>query len=454
MTLSKKPSTKTTAVNVLLLACSFILFTSCLDSINTGPFLSGGSGTESDPYRISTIEQLQAIDQEKYLDKHFIQVNDIDASETENYQRGSGFKFIGDPERPFTGTYNGNGYKITDLRLHIQRSGYDHTGIFWYVKGGLIKNVTIENSPRSPAKLQELQHAYKSVDFRVGNLAAKESDFLNRRGIGGLVGFNDGGVVSNCRFIGNVGGYISHSVGGLVGINTGLIEDSYFEGKVSGGGASGFAYLNVGEIKNSGFTGSLSGMSAYGLVAVNYGEIYQSYSQVKQWGSHGSTGLVGTNEGGVIQSSFSAGEVNGNSRSAGFVLRNNGTISNSYSRVNIEMVEPAYEVVKLGGFVYKNEEDGIIENSFSAGTIMLEYDPDGLGAVAEENLGVFSSVYWNSDKTGTHEGVNLGNSVGISNLTTTQITGSAAETHMPEFDWVNVWRTTDGYPVLRWQEGE
>ena len=54
-------------MNVLLLACSFILFTSCLDSINTGPFLSEGSGTESDPYRISTIEQLQAIDQDGNL---------------------------------------------------------------------------------------------------------------------------------------------------------------------------------------------------------------------------------------------------------------------------------------------------------------------------------------------------------------------------------------------------
>jgi len=280
MTQSKKPSTKTTEVNVLLLASSFILFSSCLDSINTGPFLSGGSGTESDPYRISTIEQLQAIDQEKYLDKHFIQMNDIDASDTEEYQRGSGFKFIGDPEKPFTGTYNGNGYKITDLRLHIQRSGRDHTGIFGYVKGGVIKNVTIENTPRSPAKNQELQHAYKSADFREGNLAAKESDLLNRRGIGGLVGFNDGGVVSNCRFVGNVAGNISHSVGGLVGINTGLIEDSYFEGRVYGGASSGLVVINKGDIVNSHAKGWLEGMSAYGLVINNKGLITPLNPQV------------------------------------------------------------------------------------------------------------------------------------------------------------------------------
>jgi trimeric autotransporter adhesin len=435
-----------------------LLFPSCLDSINTGPFLSEGSGTESDPYRISTIEQLQAIDQDKYLNKHFIQVNDIDASETENYQRGSGFKFIGDPERPFTGTYNGNGYKIKDLRLHIQRSGRDHTGIFGYVKGGVIKNVTIENSPRSPAKLQELQHAYKSADFREGNLNSNDTDVFDSRGIGGLVGFNDGGVVSNCRFIGNVGGYISHSVGGLVGINTGLIEDSYFEGRVSAGASSGLVVINNGDIVNSHAKGWLGGMSAYGLVINNMGLITQSFTDADVNGTFRATGLVGFNNG-LIKKSYSLGTAQSDHISAGLVTDNNGEIINSFSltEINARYKDWSEDLFISGGLVGQNLENGLIIHSFFGGVLSViggDIGNDNIGGISGINHSSITASYWDTESTGQNQGVGEGNPDGATGLTTQQMTGQAAEAHMPEFDWVNVWRTTDGYPVLRWQEGE
>ncbi len=56
---------------------------------------AGGDGNASDPWQVETIDELQLIaDDTTYLDKHFIQTVDIDASDTENWNEGEGFELI------------------------------------------------------------------------------------------------------------------------------------------------------------------------------------------------------------------------------------------------------------------------------------------------------------------------------------------------------------------------
>jgi hypothetical protein len=75
------------------------------------------------------------------------------------------------------------------------------------------------------------------------------------------------------------------------------------------------------------------------------------------------------------------------------------------------------------------------------------------GAFAGENSGMIDHGYWDQESTGMDTGVNQGDYEGTTGLTTAEMTGAAAEQNMREFDWVNIWRTTeDGYPVLRWEE--
>jgi hypothetical protein len=45
-----------------------------------------GAGKEEDPYQITTVEQLQEMNDD--LDAHYILMNDIDASDTENWNVG------------------------------------------------------------------------------------------------------------------------------------------------------------------------------------------------------------------------------------------------------------------------------------------------------------------------------------------------------------------------------
>lgn len=417
----------------------------------TAPFAAGGDGSMANPYRVSTIDDLQAIDDEQYLDKHFIQVSDIDASASAEFQHGSGFKHIGDQDTPFTGSYDGNGFVIRDLHLHIQRSGGQHTGIFGTIQNGRLENITVDNSEQLLKIPSDQKTAYKTVLEQSDNFLFNNTDLSTVRRIGGLVGFNDGGVILNCNFTGEVRAHISGTGSGLIGVNTGIIENSHFEGFTSGGRAVGLVKLNTGKIINSSADVNAVAMYTYGLVSLNYGEITDSFAHVDISGSRGSAGLAGTNEGGRIEASYATGEVRGSRISSGLVLHNSGEIIHSYSQVNVDIEYLNYDQFTAAGFVAENLENGIIEYSYAAGTITVTDGTADIGSVAKINEGTIRSTYWDSETFDLEDAVFIGNKGGATGLTTQQMIGSAAETHIPEFDWQTEWRTTDGYPVLRWQ---
>jgi len=71
-----------------------------------------GDGTETNPYEVGNVDQLQCIE-EQDLGANYTQVSAIDASGTAMWNGGDGFDPIGDPESlatpltPFTGTFEG-----------------------------------------------------------------------------------------------------------------------------------------------------------------------------------------------------------------------------------------------------------------------------------------------------------------------------------------------------------
>ncbi len=87
--------------------------------------LTLGSFQAAAQIEISTIEELQLIgnDPDYPLDGNYILTQDIDASDTVNWNDGAGFNPIGayEPEPAFTGVFNGQGYVVTDL--YINRPG-------------------------------------------------------------------------------------------------------------------------------------------------------------------------------------------------------------------------------------------------------------------------------------------------------------------------------------------
>ena len=96
---------------------------------------SGGSGTESDPFIVSNIEDFQNIP--RYLGCYFLQINDISFS-------GQELVPIGTSDSPFSGVYNGNGYKLTDFSINYDGSTENNNDIVFVVESNVCVGLLIK----------------------------------------------------------------------------------------------------------------------------------------------------------------------------------------------------------------------------------------------------------------------------------------------------------------------
>jgi hypothetical protein len=160
-------------------------------------FSGDGEGTETAPYIITDVMQLQEMNLD--LEAHYVLNNDIDASSTISWNEDLGFGPIGDFSIPFTGSFNGNSHNITGLT--INRTSMIGVGLFGYVEDATIEDVGIE-----------------------GGYITGGSN------VGALVGSNLRGIVIKCYASSHITG-IGFGVGGLIGLNlNGTVADSYATG--------------------------------------------------------------------------------------------------------------------------------------------------------------------------------------------------------------------------------
>ncbi len=258
----------------------------------------GGRGTQDDPYLIATPKQLDGV--RHNLNKHFRQIADIDLS---GYSSGEGWNPIGDERNPFTGIFDGNGHKITNLRIKPRLKGGPEAskekGLFGNAKKSTIKNLFLSISAIEGHAL-------------VGGLVGRNGGDIincyvtgNIKGhfvVGGLAGDNDHGKITNSYFTGNVSG--EYVVGGLVGSNKGKITNSYANGNVPGGwnDLGGLAGSNEGEIINCYATGNVRGNEMVGgLVGGNIGAITNCYAIGVVSGEDFVGGLVGANKWEILE---------------------------------------------------------------------------------------------------------------------------------------------------------
>jgi hypothetical protein len=249
------------------------------ESITVVSALEGESSSVID---VGNLAQLQAMQED--LDADYKIIRDIEASETETWNNGQGFKSIGELWNRFKGSFDGQNHTIRNLS--INRLDDEYVGLFGAIgAAGEVKNVGVINV----------------------NITGKEK-------VGGLVGKNINGNISNSYSTGNVTG--AWDLGGLAGSNSGTVSNSYSTGNVTG-----YSYEeDVG-----------------GLVGDNWGgNISNSYSTGNVTGEDDVGGLVGRNYAGTVSNSYSTGTVTGKEDVGGLLGENydgedyNGTVSNSY----------------------------------------------------------------------------------------------------------------------------
>ena len=233
---------------------------------------------------------------------------DLDFQDAASYRDGNvneewtmsgrrGWQPIGNRSKSFSSTFKGNGYTISNLMINRNRS---FIGLFAMINSSALID---------------------GIDLYKVNI--KGNDY-----VGALVGKNAGGTIINSSVSGDnnttstvVG--TQKKVGGLVGIN-GKNDNDNTKGKV----INSFADVHViGVRPDSGDNGSSIG----GLIGVNEGIISNSYAAGNVSGNEDIGGLVGQNTGGEITNSYATGATTGTSYVGGLVgLNSNGNIMHSY----------------------------------------------------------------------------------------------------------------------------
>jgi hypothetical protein len=328
------------------------------------------------PIEIGTVVDLQKIgnDPAYSLDGNYVLARDIDASATATWNGGAGFVPIGNMANPFTGTFDGHGYVISDLT--INDSGDAVVGLFG-VAGeqggqgtGYVENVVLQRGAISGPK--------------------------NGSYVGGLAGLLYG-TLTNCCTMSTVSGTRS-VVGGVAGMNAGTITNCYATGTTSGAAAGsnvgGLVGSNLGTLTNCYATGAVSGQDVGGLIGLNHVTLTGCYATGTTSGSGNVGGLVGYNgndnaSGGPITNCYATGTVSGTGSGdvGGLVGGESGTIMNCHATGTVSCTGSG----NVGGLVGSG---GRIMDSYATGTV------SGAGSGNVGGLVGDSGIILNSCATG------------------------------------------------------
>ncbi len=221
---------------------------------------AAGDGTAAHPYEIATASDLLWLSgNSECWDKYFIQIADIDISESREWNSGEGFAPIGNTTWNFSGHYNGKGHEIKGLYIH--RASSDRMGFFGFLVNADIDSLGITNCNVTGKRFtgglagnacmqSSIRHCFvegnvKGDEFTGGLVGINEANsrldycffsgnVSTTRFAGGLAGINGESAISNCYSTGTVSG--DDFLGGLVGTNemASTIENCYATGKVTG----------------------------------------------------------------------------------------------------------------------------------------------------------------------------------------------------------------------------
>ncbi len=205
---------------------------------------------------------------------------------------------------------------------------------------------------------------------------------------GGFAGLNSG-FIEDCNSTSIVAG--ENQIGGMIGYNISVLRSSSSVCTVSGNRRVGaLVGKNNGHIFNSRADGSVLGLEYIGgITGINDGGYVKNCSSMCQVnGEQYVGGFTGTNSGSLINC-YSAGDISGNNYVSGGVGKNIFQILNAVSEANVE-AQYGY----AGGLAGSNESNGLIENSYSAGDINGMYN---IGGLLGYNDGVVFKCYSTGD---------------------------------------------------------
>ena len=437
---------------LLCVAPVFIGISSAFAQVATPPEGWAPPGDKEVVYEIGSLDNLYWLSQTPDAwDESFKLTDDINAAETSDWDSGAGFSPIGNETAQFTGSFDGQGHAIAGLT--INPTPPDDIGMFGYTSDASsisnlgIEGVSVTGCVRSGGLVGKNNGGMITGSYVTGTVTGGNHT-------GGLVGYNDEGTITACYAACTVSG--GTWIGGLVRQNMGgAITACYATGTVSGSGSE---------------IGGLAGRNDEGTITACY-----ATGEVSGWGWAG--GLVGNNVDSAITKSYAAGEVSSQYYYAGgLVGDSNGPITKCYATGDVSgatwiggLVGCSTEVAVttcyatgavtgttgVGGLAGGlGGSSGTIEFCYAAGEVTGSADVGGI--VGKNSDATVSKCYWDvTPDTGTGQAVAVGSGPAATEtygLTTMQMTDRSSFGNFT-FD-ANNWAMFGGrMPYLAWQDG-
>lgn len=248
------------------------------DEVYTTAF--SGGGTETNPWLISTADQLKQLANQvnsgnSFQNKYLALQNDIVLNAASNWI------MIGQSaENSFRGTLDGGGHRISGLILNSKDEG-EFQGLFGY-NAGTIRSLRVESASiwlTLPTSGNQSYYAGIVAGCNSGiieNSYSAATITVTGRNIyaGGIAGQNIG-TIQSCYFKGSIATEAVSGTangGGIAGSHSGTILNSYNTGSISAssyaGGIAGISFGGV--IKNSYNSGTISSvMNSGGICGAN-----------------------------------------------------------------------------------------------------------------------------------------------------------------------------------------
>lgn len=365
---------------------------------------------------IGNCDQLQAM--QNNLSDHYVLTDDIDCSDTKNWNNGAGFKAIGfEGSAPFTGTFDGGTYVIRGLYINRPNGdSRDYSALFGYALGARIVNAKLEDvdiigHENVAGLVADMEGSTIEDSYVKGSIVYIAN--ISGGSVGGLVGYTRAVTIKNSYFIGSVtvepspGNQQGPSVGELIGTEgsiytaASVIENCYVKGHVS-------AKHNI--------AGGLIGYSVRTTIKNSYASVIVTSTNTTPTSSgEEAGGLVGSTSGGRIFDSYAVGTVSGEYSVAGLV----GSANSNYGPVEIT-------------------------NSYAATELLSSASPPLFGGLIGEIDDQYNDVkvnnsYWDKDLAKTDQSAGGGTPETTANM-------KKMET-FKGWDSANTWDTD--YPYLR-----
>jgi hypothetical protein len=353
-----------------------------------------GEGTRSDPYQITTEEQLNhmrlhttegafyVLKKNIAITKDYVASPPPKTSDEDDWSKGN-FQPIGSKENPFKGNLFGNGYTISGLNI-------------------VGENGTSKGSDRPEANYTGL-FGCLAPGSGVADLIIDASTITGNQYTGAIAGYNEGtikncqlgkkGIVEGNSYTGGIAGYSTQPLTSLRNMGTVTGNQSNtggIVGYISTGGKALVYCQNEGEVKGKDKTGGITG--TFLSTPDTSASIEECYNKGKvesdSFNAGGIAGLVsGVNNTVAVESCTNSGEVGGtgaNGGIAGILDSKQATVTNCKNTGSVEGNG-------AGGIVGNNQ--GTVSYCYNSGSVKAKFDGGGIAAYQQDGEGNITKCY-------------------------------------------------------------